>query len=480
MVNNRSQLKRAVDAAAVAIADEYLEGKDNFADIKDEFVYQYVINNLGMDQQLRDTVADVTVKEIETDDNFVGFVVTATFTSQQALTKFNDQWIQVSAVAEIVQGTYEVALMVDASMSLAEQTNHEFATDADMHYAILEYLVTQLLGDDDDSSLTTTESDQVYMSVVPFSNEVNLYEPKYSIAVQPRLQDWTTAGALTLDGVADVTGLVWRGFIDHYGDLSTVIYPDRRARRLSFFHGDTPLGGHEYRWEAPPTEDPWKLLALMGNSNAEANKPVASERRFFSLSVTSAQGNSHTIATNVGTPNPPLLSLTSDKAAILERIGEIKGDWQQRPMAGLVWSGAALSPDWRGVWDSVKLPLDYNLSGEEHNNKAIVILMTWRPGFAWEVASLSDYQAICQEFAERNIDVHAIIRTVSMSDLDSDAVDGFSNFFVPLLDWLTECTGGGDRLHTFETGESLDSIQVAVDEIVEQLSTDSSYVRLIE
>ncbi len=472
---NSRQLKRATDAAAMALGKEWLKQNAGFDEVRDQMASEYIHANLGLDTALALTLEEVTVTESNRKNN-PAFTVSARFTARGDLTGFGHHSIAISSTAEVISTSQEIALVLDSSMTLVSSLG--LNTDAQLHADAVLHFVDQLFGQDDQGTVNR-ERENLYISVVPFSNGVNLYDDDKPISGQTRLTQWTLPGALRPD--EDHYRLGSRGFYDRYGDLTNLVYPDRRAKRQGFYRGTDNLN-RRWVWEPSPAEQPFRLLARMTDTNAEANRPLASESRYFTLSTTGSGefGGLQTISTDVGLPNTPVLPLTSSYSDIIDRVQRIKGDWEIWPMPGILWGGSTLSPSWRGEggWGDSVLPKDYtqDSSGEIHN-KSLVLFMEWFDGFAWDhIDTAEDYINVCRHFEEQGIVFYAIVRVLQPGDLDK--AQGGSD--VAPSAWLEPCTGGGERLQVISTSADLEQLEDAFDAVYDDMTYSNAYVRLID
>ncbi len=472
---NSRQLKRATDAAALALAKEWLLQDPAFNEQREIIAEEYIRANLGLDQGLALTLDQVEVEQLDR-NGYPNFEVSAHFTANAELSGFGSHDIRVASTAEVISTTQEVALVLDSSMTLV--SSFGLTSDATLHADAIEYFLQQLYGTDT-SGEVVEERDNLYVSVVPFSNGVNLYNDDEPQNSQSRLLEWATTESLTQD--EDFYWIGSRGFYERYGDLTSPVYPDRRAKRQGFYRGTTSLN-RRWVWEPNPQQDPFRLLARMPGSNAETGRPARSEQRYFTLS-TIGDGDfagSQTIATDPGLPNTPVLPLTANYHTVMEQVRRIKGDWEIWPMPGILWGGSTLSPQWRGDngWGSQETPKDYtrDSNGEVHN-KSLILFMEWFDGYAWDhIDTAADYIDICQQFEERDIVFYAVVRVDQPGDLDK--AEGGSSV-VP-NHWLEPCTGDGKRLHVITTAADLSELKNAFDDIYQDLTYSNSYVRLVQ
>ncbi|WP_095067659.1 TadE/TadG family type IV pilus assembly protein [Pseudomonas sp. Irchel 3A18] len=474
MTGNASQLKRATDAAALAVGRANADGDENVSKDPTGFATAYVRQNLGMDAQLLDNLGEVTVEEGRSADSNPTYRVTATSRHDPQVSGNASQDLTVHSTAELISKPLEVALAIDSSVNFASIFSG-ISPDAQLHMDATEHFLGELFGQDSNGN-TREEKENLRVAIIPFSNDVNLYDPDHSRNSQPRLKEWTTPDALTTED--PIPSLRTRGFYRQYGDLSNIMFPDRRARRQSFYRGDN-YRDKTYDWIASPAESRMRLNANMMYLNPEDNRPVVSERRMFSLSTVDADGADQTIMTDHTIPNAPLLPLEASRSKIETRVREIRGDWQIHPLPGLVWAGSTLSPNWRGGngWGDSTYPLDFNADGSGPNRKAIVLLMNWNAGSAWreEKETLRNYLDTCQSFSDNGIVFYAVVRNTT--DINSPG-----GHYVTPADWLNPCTGGGQRLHVIE-GNSSDTpgdLKAAFDSIANELKSQANRVLLVE
>ncbi|MFJ4142785.1 hypothetical protein [Pseudomonas sp. NPDC089734] len=475
MTGNASQLKRATDAAALAIGRANADGDENVTKDPVGFATAYVRQNLGMDAQLLDNLGEVTVEEGRSDDSNPTYRVTATSRHDPQVSGNASQDLTVHSTAELISKPLEVALAIDSSEIENAMT---IGVNSKLHTDAARYFLDRLFGTDANGQPRETK-ENLRVALVPFSQEVNLYDPQYSRANQPRLTDWTAPGALRPEDYG-TTLLQQYGFFKRYGDLRNPQYPDRRARRQAFFRGTNT--NRSYEWIPSPAESKMQLVAGMIVSSNENMRAVVSERRFFSLTASNDDGVENTVETDTSIPNAPLLPLEAERSKLDERLDEIRGDWYLQVMPGLVWAGSALSPNWRGSggWGDNTYPLDFNPDGSGPNRKAIVLLLNWNAGIATENQNqnLQDFLNICQSFSDNGIEFHAVVQATTELTAVPPGIDPVSI----AADWLTPCTNGGKRLHVIagSSSDTTSDFQAAVDSIANELKSQANRVLLVE
>ncbi|GFM81760.1 hypothetical protein PSCICN_24520 [Pseudomonas cichorii] len=475
MTGNASQLKRATDAAALAVGRANADGDENVSKDPTGFATAYVRQNLGMDAQLLDNLGEVTVEEGRSADSNPTYRVTATSRHDPQVSGNASQDLTVHSTAELISKPLEVALAIDSSEIENAMT---IGVNSKLHTDAARYFLDRLFGTDSSGQPRETK-ENLRVALVPFSQEVNVYDPQYSRANQPRLTEWSAPGALTPPDYGNVL-LHQYGFFKRYGDLRNPQFPDRRARRLAFYRGTNT--NESYDWIPSPAQSKMQVVAGMIISSNENMRAVVSERRFFTLSATNDDGVENLVDTDASIPNAPLLPLEADRSALDGRLDEIRGDWYLQVMPGLFWAGSALSPNWRGSggWGDNTYPLDFNPDGSGPNRKAIVLLLNWNSGIATEDQnqSIQDFLDICQSFSDNGVEFHAVVRATT----PLTSVPGGTSPVSIASDWLTPCTDGGKRLHVIE-GNSSDTpgdLRTAFDSIANELKSQANRVLLVE
>ncbi len=168
MTGDAGQLKRATDAAALALGREYIRNSKDFDTVGPTLAGDYVRANLGAGSDLKATLEDVGLTKTVSGGNTI-LEVAARFTSQPTLSGQAPHAFTIRSAAEVHVGSIEVALVLPftvdisrASMTVLTNLGKTFASD--------------LMRDDA----------HVYVSVVPYYQRVNVYDAKR----RSRIRSW--------------------------------------------------------------------------------------------------------------------------------------------------------------------------------------------------------------------------------------------------------------------------------------------------
>lgn len=410
MTNNAAQVKRATDAAAMAIGNQQLmDSRSTPAQLK-TLAWGYVQNNLGMDSDLfqQITYDSLNVARGGGGEKPLTLRVAITLQAQAPLLGIGRQSQQVHSTVEVVSRPTEVALILPTSLV---ETPPNLAALRRLGKTFAGYL----LGDDKEQN----SDRKVWLSLVPYSQAVNVYEPKDP----QRLNRWVAPGALN---PAELRSLFRTG----YSSLADRRIPDRRANLLCLYRG---LGlGENYRWDQPPAG---QFKVYYRHDLPENGSPGAPPISWRGPNPDFGQANgvidTRWMVADKGCPNAALLPLTDDQEKISQRLNELTPRFNVNYAIAMGWAGAALSPNMRGRngWGDSELPLDFNEDGRADNVKVVVMLANtigdWFDADSYnaEVGQAADgqssttsvndvarrrFQLLCNSFRQRGLKVYFI------------------------------------------------------------------------
>ena len=377
MTSDASQLKRATDAAALAIGREYLRSDKDFDALSQTLARNYVRANLGLDSDLRETLSDVSVTRGRNASDNATFEVTARFTSAAALSGNPAQTITVRSKVEAHVAFTEVALVVPSSFDV-NPTSQAAMTRISQNFA--DSLIRQ--------------DGHIFMSVVPYSQHVNLYDAKQGN--RPKI--WAQTSALQPQKLKD------NNFFGATGieDLASSQMPDARGKRFCPSRGLNL--GENYFWDRSPghsfyinywlgeresiphiSEFPYvdwdkKLTPADIGCNPAVEGDCPDDDFFESNPET------YTIAADKGCPATSVLPLISSLDEITSHLNLLRSQHIYYPSltAGnlnfgfaLGWGAMTLAPAFRGSdgWGvDPQVPRDFDAGNGEHQ-KVIVMLM---------------------------------------------------------------------------------------------------------
>ncbi|WP_230389682.1 hypothetical protein [Vibrio nitrifigilis] len=472
-VDSISQVKRATDAAAMAIGYKELANSNN--DSKADLLIiarDYISNNLGMDSLLQEQV-DLSTVQIQTGTTSDGAItykvsVDVKVEAVQLGEELDDKTI--SSTVEVMARPTEISMMLP-------NTNSE--SDADI--AALKRLGKSFADDFIQTSSSGNSSDQKrWLSLVPFSQSVNVYDDSDT----DRITRWAASGALN---PSELRSLFRTGKVNSLADER---FPDRVAHLLCMFRGlgagenfywdQSPVGqfGIYYRHDLPENGSPGADPISWVGTNPDDPGSTAVDTRW--------------IVADKGCPNAPLLPLTNDIDKIDERLDEMTSRFNVNYAIALGWAAASLSPQMRGSngWGDSQLPLDF---GEESQRYKAIIMLANTTGDWFDTDSYNfsvDDQVnddvtgfarqrfidLCRSIRQNNIHVYFIgVRPGDPTEFGRVLFDKVAG------PGMLTCTEGTDNMYfadasSFAGGES--QIESALEDIAQDIRRNY-YVHLI-
>jgi hypothetical protein len=347
MASDASQLKRATDAAALAVAREYVRLGDDFAEVRDTLAEDYVRANLGMDAHLKETLDTVTVTEGRNGDGNLTFRIEAGFVSPPTLGGSEARPVTVHSTAELRVAFTEVALALPntlsedgANLSALRRIGKEFAEN--------------LIGD----------SDNTWLALVPYSQAVNVYDAGHP----GRITDWAISSALR---PVELTSLFRLG----YKGLHDARIPDRKARLLCMYRGLNR--GENYFWDEAPSG---RFHIYYRHDLPENGSPGAAAISWVGPNPDFGQANgvedTRWMVADKGCPSAALLPLTNDLDEIGGRLDQMSTRFNVNYAIAMGWAAMALAPSFRdsGGWGlDGDLPQDFD-DGSGERLKVVILL----------------------------------------------------------------------------------------------------------
>lgn len=471
MVNSSAQLKRATDVAALAIGNIQLtNGNDDDVDLQ-KIASGYVLSNLGMDSGLINQIEaeQVTVTKGEVDGSPT-YKVSVSLIAQSDLLKAGGQEQVIFSTVEVVSRPTEVALILPNSgtedrgeLAALRKVSKEFARN--------------LLGDE---SAGVSPTQKVWLSLVPFSQSVNVYDE----SDPDRINRWAAFGELN---PPELRSLFRTGKARSLADPR---FPDRKANLLcvhrglsagqNFFWDQPPSGQFEiyYRHDLPENGSPGAPPISWVGPNPDFPDTQAEDTRW--------------IVADKGCPDAALLPLTDNLAEIDARLDKMSTRFNVNYAIAMSWAGAALSPNMRGGagWGNNELPLDFSLDG--NNVKVIVMLVnTIGDWFDTDAYNFNDgettndsmafarqrFSDLCRDFNSKNIKFFFI--GVRPGDPEDWGRTLFADVAGP---GLRECASGDGNFH-FADASNFSEGQSQISSSLEKIADDirrNYYAHLIE
>lgn len=348
---NASQLKRATDAAAMAVGNQRLLDDALTEQQMQRLADDFVRANLGTDLALIEQVSSgsVSVTQRRDEQGKVNITVSAGFVARADMLGASDQRIAVSSTAQVVNRPVEIAFVVPNTLS-------ELAPDiAALKRMTLDF-AKQVIGSRPDA--------KTWISLVPYSQAVNVFDPEDS----GRLRRWASPSALT---PVELRSLFRTG----YSGLADQRIPDRRANLLCMYRGLRL--GQNYFWDQPPSG---QFKVYYRHDLPENGSPGAPPISWVGpnpvFGQASGANDTRWMVADKGCPPAALLPLTRDLARIERRTEQYATRFNVNYAIAMGWAAMALSPRMRGTagWGDNALPLDFNADGSGDNTKIIVML----------------------------------------------------------------------------------------------------------
>ncbi|WP_231908908.1 TadE/TadG family type IV pilus assembly protein [Marinomonas sp. TW1] len=477
MVNTSSQVKRATDAAALAIGQIQLRNENDEETDLDAIAQGYVLNNLGMDSGLIDQVQEssITVTQGSIDDHPT-YTVSVTLNVQSDLLGAQAEDQIISSTVEVVSIPTEVALMLpntllenDSELSALRTAGKNFARN--------------LFGEDSDDA---ERAQRVWLSLVPYSQAVNVFDENDP----DRISRWASPGALN---PPELRSLFRTGQVRSMADPR---FPDRVANLLCMYRG---LGaGENFFWNQSPTN---QFGVYYRNDLPENGSPGADPITWVGphpdLWPSVLVEGPRWIVADIGCPSAALLPLTNDLDAIDARLDEMTARFNVNYAIAMGWAGQALSPGMRGNagWGDTELPLDFS---KDKSNLKVIVMLAKTTGDWFDTDSYNfnpnqftgstgtnaaksfaaqRFHDICRSFKNRNIKFFFI--GVRPGDPKEFGRTLFANIAGP---GLRECTNGDGGLYFADASnftEGRGQISDSLEEIAEEIR-QNYYVRLIK
>lgn len=350
-LENTAQLKRATDAAAMAVGNQRLLDDRLSQQQMQQLATSMVRTNLGTDLALRERVAANYIKVTQQRDGegVIRISVAAAYDAESALLQADTQRMEVSSSVEVVNRPVEVAIVVP-------NTNSENDRDIAALRRMVREFAEQVIG--------TRADGRTWIALVPYSQSVNIYSAEDS----GRLRRWAAPGALT---PVELRSLFRTG----YSGLADGRIPDRRANLLCMYRG---LGlGQNYYWDQAPSGQ-FKIHYRhdLPENGSPGAPPISWTGPNPDFGQASGVNDTRWMVADKGCPGAALLPLTRDLTRIERRIDEFSTRFNTNYAIAMGWAAASLSPQMRGSagWGDARLPLDFNADRQGDNTKIIVML----------------------------------------------------------------------------------------------------------
>ncbi|MDE8754376.1 hypothetical protein PZA22_07675 [Pectobacterium polaris] len=475
-----TQIKRATDAAALAVAHQAtINGEEYSQEETNKLAYDYVKNNLGMNNALSEklVVGDVAVTEGRNSETRKTYTVTVAFETKPSLLNLGARTQEVYSTAEVINRPTEIAFVMPVTGDMS---------DADIRSlkSVSRSFVERMLSSADG------KRDNLWLSLVPYSQSVSVYDAEDA----NRIRRWASPGALN---PPELRSLFASGVVSSMADRR---FPDRRANLLCMYRG---LGREEnFFWDEPPVGQFQIYYRHDLPQNGSPGAPPISWRGPNPDFDDNNAVDTRWIVADKGCPNAALMPLTNEENRLNQRIEQFSARFNVNYAIAMSWAGAALSPNMRGSdgWGDSTLPLDFNLDGNGDGQKVIVMMANtvgdWfdtdsynfnRDAFSGQTGTdpartfaAQRFRDLCSSFRARNIKFYFVgIRPGDPEDF------GRNLFDAEATPGLLVCTEGEKRM-SFIDGAGFgaegveDQLIRRLDRIAGQIETEGGYVRLVE
>ncbi|ASY82217.1 hypothetical protein BJK05_20435 [Pectobacterium polaris] len=475
-----TQIKRATDAAALAVAHQAtINGEEYSQEETNKLAYDYVKNNLGMNNTLSEklVVGDVAVTEGRNSKTRKTYTVTVAFETKPSLLNLGARTQEVYSTAEVINRPTEIAFVMPVTGDMSEG-------DIRSLKSVSRSFVERMLSSADG------KRENLWLSLVPYSQSVNVYDAEDA----NRIRRWSAPGALN---PPELRSLFASGVVSSMADRR---FPDRRANLLCMYRG---LGREEnFFWDEPPVAQFQIYYRHDLPQNGSPGAPPISWRGPNPDFDDNDAVDTRWIVADKGCPNAALMPLTNEESKLNQRIEQFSARFNTNYAIAMSWAGAALSPAMRGSdgWGDATLPLDFNLDGNGDGQKVIVMMANtvgnWfdtdsynfnRNAFSGQTGTdpartfaAQRFRDLCSSFRARNIKFYFVgIRPGDPEDF------GRNLFDAEATPGLLVCTEGEKRM-SFIDGAGFgaegveDQLIRRLDRIAGQIETEGGYVRLVE
>lgn len=490
--SDAAQLKRATDAAALAVAQA--AARDPDTDVQ-TLAERYVRSNLGTDAAQLSEDLLIQLSPVSNDEG-KGYTVSARFAGTPFLTGASTQTVSVSSTAIARYLPLEVSLALPNTTS-ENTSNLAVLRRLGKHFA--EKLVE--------------EREKAWLAIVPYSGLVNV-SPTYtnpatrtprgpSAEHRQRLLQWATSSALR---PVELTSLFRTG----YSGLADARIPNRRANLLCLARGLSV--GENYFWDEAPGGQFNRVyyradLPVNGSPGAD---PISWIGPNPLLGQANGTNDTRWMVADKDCPSAPLLPLSKDLDKIGERLDQMTTRFNANYAIAMGWSAMALAPAFRGNlgWG---LPDDLPGDFKQDNSgsyKTIVMLINttgqrwfdtdaynFNPGdgngqlgteFARSLVT-SRFANLCDSFRKRKLRFFLIaigVDGVQNDDLNaSGPIDAFSHFKSLAGPGLSHCAEESSDI-TYLPGSDFnateDEVKARLDKILEDIRQKSTFVQLIQ
>ncbi|MGE0973143.1 hypothetical protein ACQFN5_28375 (plasmid) [Klebsiella sp. WOUb02] len=319
-----AQVKRATDAAALAVGHQVVASNEKNEDVGQEQItelaYQYIRTNLGLNSKLTANLSrdKVSVSSGRNSDDNRTYTVAVTFDTDPELLNISSQEQLVYSTVEVRTASLEVALALpntlkedSSNLAALRRISNTFAED--------------LIGN----------SYNTWLALVPYSQAVNVYD----VARANRIRQWVAEGALN---PVELTSLFRSG----YGSLADRRIPDRRYNRLCMYRGLDR--GENYFWDESPVNQFFIYYRHDLPENSGINYNISWIGPNPDFGQANGVNDTRYMIVDHGCPVAPLLPLTSDFDKISTRLNSMSTGFNVNYAIAMGWAAMSLAPEFRG------------------------------------------------------------------------------------------------------------------------------------
>jgi len=469
MTTGAAQLKRATDAAAMAVAVDGMGDPDMSAPRLNALAEEYVRANLGMDSVVSSQLGDIRV-EVGRKEPGRTYKVLAELQPVSVLLGAGSGPVEVHSTAYAENPKTEVAIILpsegDFTISAAERTAlAEIASD----------FVDDLFGG---SSADTRANLRV--AVVPHGDGVNV-TPQGQNRIS-RLRQWVPPNIVSRPVDFLDRTFPWNSSTPRVTNHAAPLMPDTRTDRLCLT--DRRQTESRYWWRGSAAQ------AFTVNYRLDQTNEWQYQYRIHVYSNNNSDFFQY-IVDDLACPRARFLPLDESRTKIKESIwaNAEHPSFNQRYSPGLIWAGRALSPDMRGAagWGDPVYPLDFETDNSDNRKYIVMFAKLIGDWFLDPYGTTGSgqntrraFEGLCREYVDVGIKTYFL--GLSTVEPDHHMMSAFGQVVAPGMKICTD----GDKRYSYVMGSVFNAGSVRTDfrnrlkAIAEEIQKSSSGVRLIE
>lgn len=478
MTTSAAQLKRATDAAAMAVAMDSMEQSGQSAQQLNQLAEQYVRSNLGMDSRLNSQIEDI---QVATGRSGIGW----TYRVSLQLNPVSPLLGAVSEPIHVHSTAYAEMPKTEIALVLPGPEGNNFRSNSRALAEIINEFVDEMF-----VGAVADTKPNLRIGVVPYGVGVNvsLGQKRRATPLRvERLRKWVSTRYLKSPPAnvftpnPEVIYFDWRDTTPRVDGFDHPLIPDNRVNKLCIT--DEREVPNRFYWRDSAIE------AFRLNNPVIFHSPENPYIRMNRI------GEPHYLLNTKNCPEAIVLPLEESREKIKKAVMD-NTDYQIGNVnygSGLVWAGRVLSPDMRGDagWGDDVYPLDFEES------KKYIIMLAVDAGYGsddvqkaagspyTESNAISRFSALCQEYTENNIETNLIVFYEGSSDQREEEAREDTPFYQTIGNPMKLCTNGDERI-SYVNGSSFSSDKVReilrqkLKNIADDILKTSNQVRLID